>query len=189
MQKLQGNQRGFGAAEAVIIILVLIILGGAGWIVYTKTQSKSPAKTTTAESKKTSTAPTTTNEAKAKNLYVGDWQVSLRYDGEVTLTESAGPANTIFVSSQELTNANAACGADKGGVGGILRAKTDEVAHFSGHEANDVNLTGQQYVDKYPNEAGVLSGYAYTYFIRSNDTCASSSDAATTVQAIKTLFQ
>lgn len=182
--RIKYNQSGFGAIELVIIILVIGILGGVGWIVYAHHKSS----TATVSQNKTTTS---TDVAKKNKLYISEWGVSLPYSGDITLTYGSGSTkDSMFLSSTELTTANSKCSANMGGVGSLMRAKVGDVAHFSGHDAAvDVNLTGQQYADKYPNETSVLGGYAYTTFIRSDDACAGDPSASPTVKAINSLFQ
>ncbi len=182
----------------IIVLCVGVgILFCAGSIVLVLLAVKKPstpaASTTTNQA--TTTSPTTTpkttaTDTKDKALYIAGWGVSINYSGDVTLTYVAGTADNVkFLSSKELAAADPTCAADRGGVGTLLRAKLDEVAHFSVHTPSDMTLTGRQYAAKYPDETGTLGDYVYTYGFSSSNSCVNESAAKPTVDAIKSLIE
>lgn len=67
MQKLKSNQQGFGIVEIVAVILVLVLLGTGGWVVY-KHNKKSASASTTTTTKATNTGheQTTTTDPTAR---------------------------------------------------------------------------------------------------------------------------
>jgi hypothetical protein len=93
MKKIKNNQLGFGAAEAVLIVIIVCLIGVVGWSVHDKSQNKTTHKTNS------TTSPTTNARANATTVkptkqtatytdsiagysfeYPKDWTVSVKKD-------------------------------------------------------------------------------------------------------------
>jgi hypothetical protein len=63
---MKNNEKGFGAVEGLLVLLIVIIIGVAGWFVYDRSHNKTtPTSTTTPAT--TTTPTTTTTETKETN--------------------------------------------------------------------------------------------------------------------------
>jgi hypothetical protein len=83
MKKISKNQKGFTAVEGLLIILILVVIGAVGYMVYrndhkTKTASVSSTSLTTSSSKKSSAT------TKSANPYAG-WQTYHSKLGDFTI--------------------------------------------------------------------------------------------------------
>ncbi len=57
MISLHKNERGSGAIEGLVIIIILVAIGGTGWYVYKHRTSSQPVATTSASSPASVTTP------------------------------------------------------------------------------------------------------------------------------------
>lgn len=71
MGKIQKNQQGFGAVEAVLVLVIVILIGVVGWMVY-KNHNKTTNNKTTASNSSANTSPQT-KTTQAPDPYAG-WQ-------------------------------------------------------------------------------------------------------------------
>lgn len=75
MNKISKNEKGFSAVEAVLVLVIVILIGVVGWLVYDKHHDKiattasdtQPTSTTTKTTKSTTTTSTTTSSPKEVN--------------------------------------------------------------------------------------------------------------------------
>src|SRR5260221_2473378 len=58
MQTVKNNQSGFGAIELALVVIVLVLLGATGWIVYQRQATPSSTSTTTTNTTKPPTITT-----------------------------------------------------------------------------------------------------------------------------------
>jgi len=121
MQRITKNQSGFGAVEALLILIIVILIGVVGWLVY-KDHNKTPANASTTTSTKTATAATTpdpyagwqqycSSHEKACFKYPSSWTAKPDCGGPCTDFDSVNltsPSNT-FVS---FTSAETGVGGD-----------------------------------------------------------------------------
>jgi hypothetical protein len=140
MRGKHNNQAGFGNAGVVIAVVGVMVLGGAGYLVY-RTQGKSPASAASASQGSIAQAETVaaTQETKSTITPQGavlDFKeigIQLPLDSVVTnavyapyYTPSPDGAKVYGISTQELESvgsANSACSASRGPLG-IIRATT-----------------------------------------------------------------
>ena len=103
MSKPHKNQQGFGAIEARLIIVVVVLLGAVGYMVYknhNKTTSNSTATANTTTTRPTTSTPAKTTPAQPADPYAG-WKTftsnvgkfSLRYPSDWTYTDATANSN------------------------------------------------------------------------------------------------
>jgi len=74
MRKLQKNENGFSAVELVLVLVIIVLIGAVGWLVYKDNHKNTTtsAKSTSASTKSsTSTSTKTTTTPAATNPYAG----------------------------------------------------------------------------------------------------------------------
>lgn len=110
------NQKGFSTIEGVLIVVIVLLLGAVGWVVYNKNYNKTPRNSTT----NTSTTNQTSTEKKTttKSASLGNASYSLALPNgwnfkEVSTEDSANeklvyvidPTNTLQLEVQILGSA------------------------------------------------------------------------------------
>lgn len=87
MSKLSRNQKGFGVVEAVLVLIILVLIGAVGYLVY-KNHQKTAASSSANKPAIASDQPLTTKSQQATQKYVtiSDWGVRVPYTGAGTLT-------------------------------------------------------------------------------------------------------
>ena len=152
------NQKGFGAIEAVIILVILIAIGAAGYLVY-----KDHHKTATAPATSTSTSSNSASTTTTKNgtLYVKEWGQSFKYDdSKATLSyvmaDSLG--DTIAITSTEYMAANTSCN------GALNTDNTPaNIARGKPGDPESSTQTWQQALDAGTTKGGSIGGYVYLW--------------------------
>jgi hypothetical protein len=95
MKKLHKNQLGFGAVEALIIIVLIGLAGGGGWYVWHTKHNKSAAHHTTTTVKTTNTPKTSTKASKTPTpvpadnsgyLVIKEWGIKMKLEDASKLT-------------------------------------------------------------------------------------------------------
>lgn len=125
MGKLKYDQKGFTAVEGLLIVLILVVIGAVGYMVYHNDhKAKTISTTNTSTTKPTTTAKTTTiTQPTQKYITIAAWGVRVPYSGSDTLTtanqicaekgDSAGDTVNlgcqIDVNSQDLANSVGRC--------------------------------------------------------------------------------
>lgn len=119
MNKLHKNEYGFGAFEAILVVIIVILAGVAGWYVY-----KDHQKTTTNTAKSLSQSKTTSGQQLTqKFVAISAWGVRVPYSGSDTLSVTSqscaenGDANgdtvnlgcQVAVNSKDLAEAVGSC--------------------------------------------------------------------------------
>lgn len=120
MGKLQKNQDGFGAVEAVLVLVIVILIGVVGWMVY-KNHHKT-AMTAANNVTKTATSPTTpaTTKSTTPDPYAG-WntytlkqeKLTFRYPSNWTLKDMSD-SNNDFETLSGTNNFQMTVGAGAG---------------------------------------------------------------------------
>jgi len=139
MNKLLKNEKGFGAVEALLIAIIVVLIGAVGFLVY-----KDGHKTTTVVTKtvivtpKSTASKSTTTVNSQKYINITDWGVRVPYQGSDTLSVSAQTCDTpddtvltgcsVGVNSQELANSVGSCQSTRatGTVGYFYRMGTND---------------------------------------------------------------
>ena len=160
MKKL--NQKGFGAAEWIIILLIILALLALGW--YVAEQKKStPAKTDSAQKAQTDAAEKPAQEsspAAKKYLEIKELGIKIELNAATDDAYYIMKNNYAYLSLTSLKAAAAECGADKTGVvaiGKYVKTDLDE-------------QSGKTYGDLAAAEGKVIGNDAY-YMSRSQAYC------------------
>jgi len=74
MSKLHKNEKGFGAVEGILIIVVVILLGAVGWFVYDRNHGKATTSSAPATS---TTTPTVNTKSTVDYLTIKEWGVKV----------------------------------------------------------------------------------------------------------------
>lgn len=72
------NEAGFGAIEGLIIVVVVVLIGAAGWFVMSRHKTTKPTATITSTTKTPATSDTTSNsttDGSTKYLTIKEWGV------------------------------------------------------------------------------------------------------------------
>lgn len=88
MSKLNKNEQGFGAVEAILVLVIGVLIGVVGWFAWHNHNKTTPTTTTTTTS--VTTTPTTTTKPKPVDPYAGwetytvaeDKTISFRYPSD-----------------------------------------------------------------------------------------------------------
>jgi hypothetical protein len=107
MDKLRNSQSGFGVVEVVLIVVIIALIGLAGWFVYRDHHKTTVANTTISSSSKpatsTSTKTATTTPTQSANPYAGWDTATLQYE-KITYQY---PSNwTLQDNSETMADAN-----------------------------------------------------------------------------------
>lgn len=81
MNKIPKNQKGFGAVEAILILVIIILIGVIGWLVYKNHHKSTTTKNTATTS---SSKPKSTTSSTSNNPYAG-WNTYTSKLGGFTL--------------------------------------------------------------------------------------------------------
>ncbi|HUD07785.1 MAG TPA: prepilin-type N-terminal cleavage/methylation domain-containing protein [Candidatus Saccharimonadales bacterium] len=160
MKKLCKNESGFSVIEVLIVIVIIALIGIAGWLVY-KHEHKVPVTTN-------SSVSTATNKSSPQNtnyFTISQWNIRAPYSGSLTLQYQpvAGNPNLMNVSSTQLNAGGPSiCTTADGAVGNIGKYLPTDDIPTEGPPAE----TAQQYVETYPSEAyyAKVGNYYYIYF-------------------------
>jgi hypothetical protein len=114
------NDKGFSAVELVIVILVFILIGAVGYLVYKDRHTTVPkvvAVTKTTGSKSSSnTVAKATNTSSKGNFAIPEWGLIGNYTGPLTIkyVVDTSSVKTAYFTSSELTTADSSqgCGID-----------------------------------------------------------------------------
>lgn len=171
------NQRGFGAVEALLIIVIVGIVGGTGYYVYrannNSTNTQDSAQTdanTAAPHKKTDAKPTVQYET------LTEWGVRAPVSGSLKLqyTMSSDGKQANFTSAQLLA-VDSACTADFGGT--ISRYAPTDNASTGGASQTAKDRAAQSDKSTY----AYVGGYYY-FFDHSQAACGSDPDKTVNLQ-------
>lgn len=114
MGKLKDNQKGFGAVEAVLVLVIVILIGVVGYMVYRNHHKTTTASVATTSSKSTNTASnktsssSTTPASSTQYMTISEWGVRLPLSSGITgityKTRTSGD-----VQSADITVPNSQC--------------------------------------------------------------------------------
>ncbi|HSW79575.1 MAG TPA: hypothetical protein VLG47_02250 [Candidatus Saccharimonadales bacterium] len=172
MNNFRKNQHGFGAVELILIVLVVVAVGVAGYMVYKNNNktSQNTAKTSTTSNQNSSTG----NQPAQKYLTISAWKVRVPQSSSDTLSVSkstctetgdAGGINLgcqVFVNSQNLANAVGSCKSDKatGTVGYFYRMGGKDNYGYT----NGVGFTPvARWAAENPGKYTKIGSYYYAY--------------------------
>ena len=159
MKKL--NQKGFGAAEWIIILLIIMALIALGWYV-AKAKKSTPAKTDSAQKAQTDVAEATEKSSPVAKKYLEIKELGIKIELNAATDDAyyIMKNNYAYLSLTSLKTAEAECGADKTGVvsiGKYIKTDLDE-------------QSGKTYGDLATAEGKVIGNDAY-YMSRSQAYC------------------
>lgn len=180
MKKLQQN--GFAALEAILIVVVVCLVAGLGWWVYSQNKDTNTNQTNTSES---SQGSRTKQQTGSTDLKIEEWNVKLTVKAADAIYKVQD--NRVYLSTSAVEN-TAACKEVRETVPqymqGIARhtALTDEL-HIQPAEAGQKPVKVQDALDT--DVVKKVGDYYYEYFHGNAADCAPSSvDYA---EAFKTL--
>jgi hypothetical protein len=142
MRKLKNNEKGFGAVEAILIVIIVLLIGAVGYLVY-KDKHKAPVKTVVV----TKTVTVSPKASSSTNYFsIPEWSVRAPYSGNLslhyTLSTSSGEAYAKFTSDQlDATSAQCRSAATYGGV--ILRFAANDTVYTP--DGTNTGKTATQY--------------------------------------------
>lgn len=127
MNKIQRNEAGFGALGVVLVMVVLLAVGAAGWFVYSKNQDKNDTKTSTSNTtQKTPEATGAKSQAdsNAGYLVVKEWDVRFKKSASTQDPKYVvKDEHTLYLTTETYLNkTNNACDAN-GDTGRLIRGK------------------------------------------------------------------
>jgi Tfp pilus assembly protein PilV len=131
MNRIYKNEKGFSAVEILMAIVIVVLIGVVGWLVYNHhktTTASNTAKTSTTPTK-ANTSTSTSQKPPQKYITISAWGVRVPYSGNDTLSVSGqtctenGDSNgdtvnlgcQVTVNSQNLTNSVGSCTAKVSG--------------------------------------------------------------------------
>jgi archaellum component FlaF (FlaF/FlaG flagellin family) len=177
MNKLITKNNGFTAVEGLLIVLILLVIGGIGYMVYhndhkNKTVAESNTSKTSTTPKATSKANTTTQ----KYITISEWGVRVPYSGSDTLTiasqtctengDAAGDTVNlgcqVNVNSQDLANSVGSCQSTRatGTVGYFYRmGSNDNYSETDGSGFEPV----AQWTAANPGQYTQIGSYTYAF--------------------------
>lgn len=181
MERTQSKQTGFSIVELIIAIVVVGVIGAAGWFVYQHNRPKgaNAAENTQTTNQQTPTTPSPT----VAYLTITEWGVKLPlsdsikgayYIPGISSKGSDGLPNQMWIGLTSL-NGNGCTATNNSGPALIFRALPTDTDPVS----------GKLLTEKYPNGA-IIGSYYYGYedfTTSSSNTCKA---PQTTLQTVKT---
>lgn len=173
MGKLQKNQQGFGLVEALLVLVIVILIGVVGWMVY-KNHNKTTSNNTTASNSSTNTS-SQTKTTQAPDPYAGwqsysdsnvsfkyptGWQAGLGADKYATVDVSAtspsfttnsmstaqNPGASVTLSLQLSTNSSTVyCSNDPCTVTAVIPLSNSQLPNSSLAVVNQTSGNGTNY--------------------------------------------
>jgi Tfp pilus assembly protein PilE len=194
MKKLQKNQLGFGAIEALLVVVVVGLIGGIGYYTYRqhqKTTNASKDASLQQTSEKTSAKASSPKKSSQQSyLVITEWNVKARPNPDLALSYkiSAQYPNRAVFDSAQLVAANATCG--NGGGGSIGRLKPNDLVN----PPEITSYTAEQFASDPQYEDGrayiVKVGDYYYHYYPNQGPCADVGDLQKHTQdAVKALLQ
>jgi hypothetical protein len=141
--KLKNNQKGFTAVEGLLIVLILVVIGAVGYMVYHNDhKTKTASVSTTAATKPATTKTSTATQPTQKYITISAWGVRVPYSGSDTLSvanqtcaengdaqgDTVNLGCQVDVNSQDLANSVGSCQSNRA---------TGTVGYFYRMGAND----------------------------------------------------
>lgn len=106
MNKLSRNEKGFGALELVIVLVIVALIGAVGYLVYKN--SHQPVKVVTVTKTVTNTASTNksgaTTSIQPDVLKISEWQIGLPITTSIADASYHIVGNTAWLSTVKLDN-------------------------------------------------------------------------------------
>lgn len=168
MSKIAKNQKGFGAVEAVLILIIVILIGVVGWLVYKDRHNKGAAGTAS-KSSAADTSAKSGAKAPALNPYAG-WKtykltyekLTFKYPSAWTLKDSSASqgltpnADSVTLTASDGYQVSIDDGWDGGGDPLNLATDSPVSVQFAGSNAYLVFIHPRepQLTGKDPNSVG-----------------------------------
>jgi len=120
------NNKGFTLVEVLLLIAVLILVGGLGYLGYKQVNKKSSTSTSSTATTTKTTTPATTPTPNQNIVKIPEMGIQITVPDSIKdLTYKAvnvdGVEYTSF-STTTVTNLDAACSATNGAIGGLVKA-------------------------------------------------------------------
>jgi hypothetical protein len=174
--KLKTDEKGFSAVEVVLVLVIVVLIGAVGFLVYKNQHKTKTASVATTAAAKPITTPTKTATPTQKYVTVSAWGVRVPYSGSDTLsvgsqtcTENGDASGdtvnlgcSVTVSSQALANSVGSCQSSKatGTVGYFYKmGANDNYSETSGAGFEPV----AQWTAANPGQYTQIGGYTYAF--------------------------
>lgn len=176
------NQRGFTALEAILIIVIVAVVGFAGWYVYkANDKKKDDNKTTTSQQQTNNTDGGNQEPAKnnTKTISLKEWGVQAEYMSDQTLVYkiNEGIGSAYFSSTELKAQGGAGCSEENGGGGLIQRLKPTD-----GTDADGQGPTAEE-AAKTSSDFKKVGNYYYR-FIHSQAACGDTTEKTAQAQQV-----
>lgn len=173
------HQSGFSTVELLLVVLVIGIVGAAGWFVYQHNRTKATQAAPNASNQQTQQTTTTTPAPTVAYLTLKEWGVKLPLSDSIKdsyytvprdiSSDPDGQPSGVYLG---MTSLNTSCGIvtpDSKGIDNALGAITRVPPTYTDP------VSGELFTQKYPGGV-TINGYYYVYASRtSGKTCASAS--------------
>jgi len=174
--KRQEHQSGFGTVEMLLIVLVIGIVGAAGFFVYQHNRPK--ATNAAANTSQTANPQTTTTPPTQTTTYftIKEWGVEAPFSGTLKLSYTLSAANkSAIFSSDQLSALSSAC-VGKGGA--IERWSKDDLVS-EGPPTSSTPTATNYFASKDPSTYKHIADYYYM-FVHSQSGCGNIDSTAAT---------
>jgi uncharacterized protein (UPF0333 family) len=142
MNKIYKNQKGFTAVEGLLIVLILVVIGAVGYMVYHNNHKFKTVSVSTTANNKPALSTKTTTKPTQKYITISAWGVRVPYSGNDTLSvanqtcaengdaqgDTVNLGCQVDVKSQDLANSVGSCQSNR---------VTGTVGYFYRMGAND----------------------------------------------------
>jgi len=166
------QQSGFAALEAILVVVILLIVGGASWFVWhNKVNSPHTAVSSKAVQSSSPKLPTTaaTNEGSTYYLRIAEWGVKIVYQQSLQLNYQfvdrsdfpEYPFDYVTLSTPRMTYS----GCQSSTLGSYIRFKSGDAYYDLNNVKDVVDPTVKEYASKLASSDYVIAG-DYYYFYR-----------------------
>lgn len=165
MSRFNPNNKGFGAVEGVLVLVIVLLLAILGWVIYKdnhKTTVSSTAPATTVPSTVSSTSATS---GQTKYFTITQWRVRAPYSGNLTLEYLPPTGNEIYLSSTQLDASNPSCGLNQtgGGYGGFIE-RMSSTQQMTNSVGQNTGQTAAQFYSSNVNSPGIYVAHVGSYY-------------------------
>jgi Flp pilus assembly protein TadG len=169
------SQEGFGAIEAMLILIILLLVGFIGfYVLHSSNVANKTLDSSTKANVSTSADSTVSSANGQKYLTISEWGIKVPYNESYTFTystafDSNDPSSVIGLSTDQLVAADSACSAQNGAIGAIQRATADTPV------LDDGTTAAQVAADKSGSYSFAHIGNYYYIFSGPQDGCSDNS--------------
>ncbi len=131
MNKINKNQKGFGTVESILVVIIVVLIGAVGFLVYKNHHKTAPVASATKTTIVKSTAPKTALSSTTTVVKVPELGIQITVPNSIkdltysTANETLPNGNVAIYakfSTTSLTNLDAGCSTSFGPLGSLERA-------------------------------------------------------------------